>query len=104
MEFEVQSSRFKVAWTEWLLRRIDRCRAQVPNLAVSMQLENGTALTLSLSPRRGNSLRPRWDESLDGEVIRSARERLPLPGGEGWGEGERLIRLNSYLGIIGDEV
>jgi hypothetical protein len=59
-----------------------------------MQLENWTALTLSLSPRRGNSLRPCWDESLDGEVIRSARELLPLPGGEGWGEGERLVRLN----------
>jgi len=29
-----------------------------------MQLENSTALTLSLSPKRRNSLWPRWDESL----------------------------------------
>jgi len=76
-------------------------------LAVSVQLENWTALTLPQgvsvfrrdfvrSPGRGNSLRPRWDESLGGEVIRIARELLPLPGGEGRGEGERLIRLNSY--------
>jgi len=66
-----------------------------------MQLENGTALTLTLSPRRGNSLRPRCDESLDGDVIRSVRELLPLPGAAdevsakdknllGRGEGERL--------------
>src|SRR5687767_4762001 len=30
----------------------------------------------------GNSLRPRWDESPDGEVNRGDREPLPLPGGE----------------------
>src|SRR5688572_28337782 len=57
-----------------------------------MQLENWLALTLALSPRRGNSLRPRWDESPEGEVIRGTRKLLPLPGGEGRGEGERLIR------------
>ena len=56
-------------------------------------------------PRRGNSLRPRWDESLNAEIIRSAREVLPFPGAAdevsakdqnslGWGEGERLLRLN----------
>ena len=61
---------------------------------VTMQLENWLALTLTLSPRRGNSVWPRWDESPEGEVIGGARELLPLPGGEGWGEGERIIRLN----------
>jgi len=63
-------------------------------LAGTMQLENWLALTLSLSPRRGSLLRPRWDESLVGQIIRRARELPPLPGGEGRGEGERLIQLH----------
>ena len=73
----------------------------LPHWAGTMQLESWLALTLAQgvsvfrrdfvrSPRRGNSLRPRWDESRDGEVRRGARELLPLPGGEG----ERLLQLN----------
>jgi hypothetical protein len=74
-------------------------------LAGTMQLENWLALTLSLSPRRGSLLRPRWDESLVGQIIRRARELPPLPGAAdevsaqdknllGRGEGERLIPLH----------
>jgi len=57
---------------------------------------NGLALTLTLSPRRGKQVCPRWDESLISER-RSALESVSLspgvspggPGGEGRGEGER---------------
>src|SRR5205823_7048459 len=65
-------------------------------LAVSMQSEDWFALTLALSPRRGNVQSPRWEESLTGARIAELRTFLPLPGGEGRGEGERLIPLNSY--------
>ena len=39
---------------------------------------------------------PRWEESLTGGRIAELRKFLPLPGGEGRCEGERLIPLNSY--------
>ena len=54
------------------------------------------ALTLSLSPRRGDSLSPRRERLPEGEPFRSPRPLLPLPGGEGRGEGERLFPL-AYL-------
>src|SRR2546430_14724371 len=64
---------------------------KVPTMAGvdSKPPENWTALTLSLSPRRGNSpFFPRWEDAPNAELIPSARKRLPLPGGEGRGEGE----------------
>jgi len=61
-----------------------------------MQSEDLFALTLALSPRRGNVQSPRWEESLTGGRIAELRKFLPLPGGEGRGEGERLIPLNGY--------
>ncbi len=53
------------------------------------------ALTLSLSPRRGDSLSPRRERLPEGESCRSLRPLLPLPGGEGRGEGERLTPLHT---------
>src|SRR5438309_11929372 len=61
-----------------------------------MQSEDLFALTLALSPRRGNVQSPPWEESLTGGRIAELRKFLPLLGGEGRGEGERLIPLNSY--------
>ena len=66
-----------------------------PASAVSMQSEKRFALTLTLSPRRGNHQWPRWDKSLTGEPSPALEKVLPLPGGEGWGEGERAFQLNS---------
>ena len=54
------------------------------------------ALTLTLSPRRGDSRSPRWEGPLKGRSFRTARPLLPLPGGEGRGEGERLFPLPTY--------
>ena len=48
----------------------------------------------NLSPRRVGSLSRCWEESPNGEPLRSARSLLPHPGGEGRGEGERLIALS----------
>ncbi|PYK01781.1 MAG: hypothetical protein DME23_03430 [Verrucomicrobia bacterium] len=59
-------------------------------------MESGVwfALTLSLSPRRGNSQSPRWGKSLNGERCPELKKLLPLLGGEGRGEGERFISLH----------
>src|SRR5439155_1227741 len=43
----------------------------------------------NLSPRRGNSQSPRREKSLNCERFPELKKLLPLPGGEGWGEGER---------------
>ena len=61
-----------------------------------MPSENWFALTLTLSPRRGNSGWPRWSHSLDGGCGDDAGRVLPLLEGEGRGEGERSIQLNRY--------
>jgi len=55
-----------------------------------MQLENWLASPWPSRPRRGNSLRPRCDESQDREIRRGAREPSPSPRGRGpgWGRGE----------------
>src|SRR3989442_6757392 len=50
-------------------------------VSASMPSENWTALTPSLSPRRGNLPSPRWEESLNAALIPSARQlRLPPEG------------------------
>ena len=54
------------------------------------------ALTPPLSPRRGSTICPCWNESPPIEISRDLRKLLPLPGGEGWGEGEPLFSLNRY--------
>src|SRR5262245_38050446 len=57
-----------------------------PELKNSSSVAGPTAVliqqqcTPALSPRGGNSLRRRWDESLNGEGIRGAGKLLPLLG------------------------
>ena len=60
-----------------------------------MQSESRLALTLTLSPRRGNFQCMRQEESLIGEHTPALEKVLPLLGGEGRGEGERAFQLNS---------
>ena len=60
-----------------------------------MQSETSLALTLTLSPRRGKHQWRRREGSLSGDPFPVLEKVLPLPGGEGWGEGEREIQLNS---------
>ena len=65
-------------------------------LFVSMQSEVTLALTLTLSPRRGNLQWVGREKSLAGEHSPALEKVLPLPAGEGWGEGERAFQMNSY--------
>src|SRR5579863_2762495 len=66
-----------------------------------MHSEHCLALTLSLSPGRGDRLLPHWKKSPNGEASAAMENGLPLLGGEGRGEGERFFRLNaSGSGII----
>ena len=65
-------------------------------IAVSMQSVVTLALTLTLSPRRGNFKWPRRKNSLNGKPIPALEKVPPLPGGEGRGEGEGESQLNSY--------
>jgi hypothetical protein len=53
-------------------------------------------LTLPLSPREREMLLNAWDYSQNGGYCPTLPMVLPLPKGEGWGEGERCILLNSY--------
>ena len=53
------------------------------------------ALTLTLSPRRGNRQWPHRKNSLIGELFPAREKIFPLPGGEGQGEGEREFQLTS---------
>jgi len=59
-----------------------------------MQSETRLALTLTLSPRRGNHQWPRKEKSATGEHSPSLETILPLLGGEGRGEGERKFQLD----------
>src|SRR5579863_9522518 len=63
-------------------------------LAATMQLENCLALTLSLSPGRGDTLLPHWKKSPHDVASAAMENRLPLPGGEGRGEGGTFLLLN----------
>ena len=60
-----------------------------------MQSEFTLALTLTLSPRRGNRQWQRRNNSLNGEPFPGLEKVLPLPGGEGRGEGELEFQMNS---------
>jgi hypothetical protein len=53
-------------------------------------------LTLTLSPGERESLSPTWEYSLDSEDFPALPMVLPLPKGEGWGEGEGRFLLNAY--------
>jgi hypothetical protein len=53
-------------------------------------------LTLALSPREREKLLTAWDYSRNSEHCPTLPMVLPLPKGEGRGEGERCIQLNSY--------
>jgi hypothetical protein len=58
--------------------------------------EMGFALTLTLSPRRGNQLRPRQERSPDGGPFAVLEKLLPLLG-ERVGVRESVVsRLHSY--------
>ena len=65
-------------------------------LTVPMQSEITLALTLTHSPMRENCQWPRRKKSLNGEPIPALEKVLPLPGGEGRGEGELEFQLNRY--------
>ena len=73
-------------------------------LAVFMPSETTPALTLTLSPGRGNHHWPRRKKSQTGGSSPALEKVLPLPGGEGRGEGEREFQLNcSGLAAAGGE-
>ncbi len=65
-------------------------------LALSIQTRWWSALTLALSPRRGKNAGPRWRKPPASECSRNVGNVLPLPGGEGRGEGEPRFSLNSH--------
>jgi hypothetical protein len=54
------------------------------------------ALTLPLSPRRGNRSFPHWETLPKKAESTGVQKLLPLLGGEGRGEGESFIALNRY--------
>jgi hypothetical protein len=63
------------------LRTCDRLRPPpVPPLAVTMPLVNWPALTLTLSPRRGNRVSVRRKRSLNGDSDPALEQLLPLLG------------------------
>ena len=65
-----------------------------------MPSEITLALTLALSPRRGNHPRLRREKSRRSEHSPALEKILPLSGGEGRGEGERKSQLNGSTLII----
>ena len=58
------------------------------DLTASMRSVKTLALTLTLSPWRGNQHRQRGEKPLPHELFPALETILPLPGGEGRGEGE----------------
>ena len=53
-------------------------------------------LTLTLSLGEREQLSSTWEYSLDSEHFPALPTVLPLPKGEGWGEGEGRFLLNGY--------
>jgi hypothetical protein len=70
------------------------------SLAVSMQSKGNSALTPTLAPGERENISSVIRQPLNGDWIQCAQRRLPLPGGEGWGEGGTHFQLHGYgLGI-----
>ncbi|PYI84902.1 MAG: hypothetical protein DME26_12420 [Verrucomicrobia bacterium] len=61
-----------------------------------MQSEIRLALTLTLSHQEREPAMVVLGKSLNGEHSPALENLLPLPGGEGRGEGEREFQLNRY--------
>ena|GEM_PF-3067413 len=61
-----------------------------------MQVHGLFPLTLTLSPGERELLSAGRDLSLDGEPLPARAAMLPLPTGEGWGEGESGPQLHRY--------
>ena len=78
--------------TAWASIALQLVKAQT----VTLQRDRCIALTLALSSRKGDSYSPGWEESLISEHITVVDRLLPLPGGEGWGEGEFSTAMNHY--------
>jgi hypothetical protein len=53
-------------------------------------------LTLTLSLRERERLSTAWEYSLNSEHFPALPKALPLPKGEGWGEGEDRLLPSSY--------
>jgi hypothetical protein len=70
-----------------------KARKKVPSLCFRQYLFSGNrlALTLSLSPRRGNPQFPRWKESLSGEYA-AAFVNFSLSPGERVGVRASVLR------------
>ena len=64
-------------------------------LAGTIQWRDKPALTLTLSPEERERRSPVTDESLAGGFAPAREKLLPLPGGEGRGEGGRFSQLNN---------
>jgi hypothetical protein len=59
-----------------------------------MQLGVLFPLTLTLSLREREQLSTAAEYSLNGKHLPALPVALPLPKGEGWGEGERVFQMN----------
>ena len=88
-------------------RSLDKVGQRVPPasereaLAANMQPEKWLALTPALSPRRGNHQWPRLENSVIVESFPALEQILPLPVGEGRGEGERKFQLDRFAFAAG---
>src|SRR5205814_2814735 len=81
-----------------------------PGISVSIaglepRLSHIHAVRTSRSPspqpsprRRGSLFRPRWKPSQNADILLQCEMVLPLPWGEGWGEGERRVQLHRTAG------
>ena len=91
---ESASLRRRLRPTGFFTSRLRAFAVQLPDLAETMQSGVTLALTLTLSPRRGNRQWLRRKNSSNGEPFPALEKILPLPGGEGRGEGECEFQLN----------
>jgi hypothetical protein len=63
----------------------------------TIQWRNTSALTLTLSPEERGQRSPVAHESLAGGFAPAQEKLLPLPGGEGRGEGGPFSQLNNSV-------